>query len=148
MPSWCQLGANLGHFGASLEVKGGPRQILRMLPGAYGPETIEKPMVFNGFWFAQRGLLGPSWGRLGAILGPSWGHLGASWGHLGASLGHLRAILGPSWCHLGAILWPFWDILGSSWGHLERTKERNALILQKLPKVLRIASDLGNEEPA
>ena len=90
------------------------------------------------------GLLGPSWGRLGAILGPSWaflgpffwaflGHLGAllapPWaflGYLGALLGPLGALLGSSWGRLGAILGPSWAQLGAilsqlgpTYGHLE-----------------------------
>ena len=43
----------------------------------------------------QMGLLGRSWGPLGALLGALGALLGPSWGPLGALLGHLGAILGP-----------------------------------------------------
>ena len=45
------------------------------------------------------------WGRLGGVLGTSWGHLGASGGVLGVSQGVLdasRGVLGTSGSVLGA----------------------------------------------
>ena len=48
-------------------------------------------MILGPILTSSWGLLGPSWGHLGAILGPSWGYLGTILGHLGASLGPNRS---------------------------------------------------------
>ena len=166
-PRWL-LGPKMAHLGPSLGFAGGSGILTKTVPSASWAKrevqtTARKRAVF---WTSRLGHLGAilrplgaSEGDLGAILGPlwailgqSWGHLGAIlgpyWGHLGAIVGHLGAILGPSWGHLGAILRPSWGILGSSWGHLKTGKKRKARILLKMPKVFRIATNLGNEEPA
>ena len=54
------------------------------------------------------GLLGPTWGHLGAILG----HLR---GHLRGHLGHLGADLGPTWAILRSSSVPSWGSWRSSW---------------------------------
>ena len=70
------------------------------------------------------GLLGASWGSLGALLGCTgasywllglfWGSLEASWGRLGASKGSSWGLLGDVLGHLG----PSWGLFVTSWGHL------------------------------
>ena len=61
------------------------------------------------------GLLGPSWGHLGAIRRKSFKyhiHLKPSWALWGRSC----ALSGPSWAHLGALLGPSWESPGASRG--------------------------------
>ena len=65
----------------------GPQGGTLIRPAGY----FYRMLYFGGFL----GLLGPSWGHLGANLGPSWGHLGASEGLFSSTstrILHLRNI--------------------------------------------------------
>ena len=93
-------------------------------------------MPLGGFleasWGPFRGLLGASWGllgassgedvemavrvpRLGPLLEPSWGPLGPPW-----------MPLGPFWGALGDLLGRLGAVFGGSWAVLERRKLENA----------------------
>ena len=61
--------------------------------------------------------LGASWEPLGGLLGISWGPLGASWGPLGVSRGPFGAE--GSKCPFGSPVWtPSWSRLGGLLGRL------------------------------
>ena len=131
--SWKHLNGSFGSRGRSLGC------LLEAVPEALGARFGACWGPFRGLLEASRwplgGLLGASWGLLGASRGPlgaSWGLLGAegtksafgspvwasSQSRLGALMGRLRGVVGRLGIllgRLGAVLGGSWAVLGRSW---------------------------------
>ena len=113
VPSWCHLGAILGHCGATLGYLGAilvPSWAFLGLRSLYFTACRSqlgfKKLVFRGCEMLVFGILLP-WLCPGLCLEHPWCYLGQSWAIWQPPWSHR----GPYWAHLGPILCLPWAIL-------------------------------------